>query len=231
MLTSTSLLRATSAGVAQAVAPCSDAQRAALPAVCVHTLSGKPARARFAAMREPMMPRPRNPIRSEGRATSSDMPASSPTRRFHAKPLAGAHRAGELPGERPPVELIVSATPWLTPLGPAGCVAAALGDQREGHLLERFDLSYDAVAPAVGARASRAPAQRIRAHAQREFALERLDGRVERVAHRDVYAAGPVRVGARSLAAAERLVVGEARVPECQVVHRALAQRAAECAE
>ncbi len=125
----------------------------------------------------------------------------------------------------------MSALPGLAPVGPAGRVAAALGDQREGHLLERFDLAHDAVAAAVEPRAARAAAQGIGADAQREFALERLDGRVERVAHRDVNAAGPIGVGAGALAAAERLVVGEARVAEREVVHRALAEGAAERAE
>ena len=51
-------------GVDRATASCSAAHRAALPGVCVQTVSGKPARRTLAAIREPMIPRPRNPIRS-----------------------------------------------------------------------------------------------------------------------------------------------------------------------
>ena len=69
------------------------AQRSALPGVCVQTVSGKPARATLAAMREPMMPRPRKPMRS-------DMPESSTTGRFDAQPLARLERAGDLAGQR-----------------------------------------------------------------------------------------------------------------------------------
>ena len=38
--------------------------RSALPGVCVHAVRGKPARAMLAAIRDPMMPSPRKPMRS-----------------------------------------------------------------------------------------------------------------------------------------------------------------------
>src|SRR5271167_2525139 len=218
MLRTMSLRSATAAGVSNACAPCAEAQPSALPGVCVQTLRGKPARATFAAMREPMMPRPRKPIRS-------DMAESSSTGRFDAYPLAGLERAGELAGQSAPVELVAAALPRLAAVGPSGRVAAALGDQREGHLRERFDLPHDAVAAAMEPAAAGAAAQGVLGDAQREFALERLDGRVQGVAHRDVHAARAVGVRAGALAAAEGLVVGEERVPEREVVHRALAER------
>ena len=55
---STSHRAASSTGVVACAAPCSAAHAAALPGVRVATVSAKPARARFAAIREPMMPRP-----------------------------------------------------------------------------------------------------------------------------------------------------------------------------
>ena len=62
---------------------------------------------------------------------------------------ARVERAGGLAGQSFPVELIAPASTRSAALGPGRCVAAALGDQREGHLLERFDLARHAVAAAV----------------------------------------------------------------------------------
>ncbi len=58
--------------------------------------------------------------------------------------------------------------------------------------------------------AAAAPAHRELADADRKLALERLDRGVQRVRHRHVDRARAVGVGAGALAAAERLVVGEA---------------------
>ena len=55
---------AASAGVAAARTPCSSANRSALPSLCVHTDTSKPARARFAAMGPPMIPSPQKATRS-----------------------------------------------------------------------------------------------------------------------------------------------------------------------
>ena len=121
--------------------------------------------------------------------------------------------------------------PGSPPCGAARGMAPALGDQREGHVRQRFELAHDAVAAAMAPGAPGAAAQRVLEDAQRKLPLERLDRRVERVAHRDVHAARSVGVRAGALAAAERLVVGEARVAEREVVHRALALRAPERAE
>src|SRR2546426_485587 len=67
--------------------------------------------------------------------------------------------------------------------------------------------------------------QRVAPYSQRILELERLDGGRERVRHRHVHAARPVRRRARPLAATDRLVVGEAVVAERHVVHRPLALR------
>ena len=110
-------------------------------------------------------------------------------------------------------------------------MAAALGDQREGHRLQRFDLAHHAVAAAPAPGAARPATQGVLHQAQGKFALERLDRRVQGVAHRHVHRAGPVGVRARPLAAADRLVVGEARAAEREVVHRPLPQGTAEGSE
>ena len=89
---------------------------------------------------------------------------------------------------------------------------------------QRLELADDAVAAAPAPGAAAAASQRVARYAQRELELERLDRRVEGVAHRHVDAARAVGVGAGALSAAERLVVGERLVAEREVVHRALAR-------
>ena len=54
-----------------------------------------------------------------------------------------------LAGERTPVEQVAPARARPAAVGSARRAAAALGDQREGHLGERFELAHDAVAAAV----------------------------------------------------------------------------------
>ena len=121
--------------------------------------------------------------------------------------------------------------PSAPPRGAARRVPAALGDQRQLHRRERLELAHDPVAAAVRARAARAAPDRVLDDPQRELELQRLDRRVQRVRHRDVHAGRAVGVRARALAAAERLVVREGVGAEREVVHRALAERAAERAE
>src|ERR1700691_3127578 len=93
MLTTMSLARATSPGVSTATASCSDAQAAALPGVCVQTVSGKPARATLAAIREPMIPRPRKPIRS-GMSRAYDFEALRPPQAPDPQYRPGADEKG-----------------------------------------------------------------------------------------------------------------------------------------
>src|SRR3954452_19679617 len=107
-------------------------------------------------------------------------------------------------------------------------MAPALRDQRVAHVRERLDLADDAVTAAMRPVAAGAAADRVLDRADRELALERLDGCVERVAHGYVDAARSVSVLTGALAAAERLVVGELVVAEREVVHRSLAERTSE---
>ena len=102
---------------------------------------------------------------------------------------------------------------------------APLGHDREAAVLEHAQLAHHAVAAVVAARAAGAEPQRPALDAQRVAELERLDRRGERVGHRHVDGARAVRVRARALPAADRLVVGEPRVAERDVVHRPLPLR------
>ena len=78
---------------------------------------------------------------------------------------------------------------------------------------------------------ARAPPERILDHPHRKLELERLDRGVERVAHRHVHAARAVRVRARALTAADRLVVDDVFGPERDVVHRPLSESSPEGAQ
>ena len=212
-------------------APCSARPASALPGVCVQTLSGKPAAATLAAIREPMIPRPRKPIRSLAglpgcRAAIAE---SSPTGRFDAQPLARAQRAGRLAGQRAPVEQVAPGRAGLA----AGCARAARGGgaRRSARRSSRGAPRSSRTTPSPPRWRPAPPEPRRSAYSITRSGNSRSSasiGRVQRVAHRHVHAARPVGVRARALAAAERLVVGEALVAERQVVHRPLALGAAE---
>src|ERR1700722_20258022 len=178
----------------------------------------------LAAMREPMMPRPRNPIRSDISAWGTS--ESSSARGLDAQPLSWGQRTGRLAGQRPAVEQIASRHPIAASRRSTRAVPAPLRDQREGHLLLRLDHPHHPVAAAVPALPAGAAPDRILEHPQREFPLQCLDWSVQRVAHRHVHAAWTIGLLASSLTAAERLVVGEGPIAEAEVVHRALALRA-----
>ena len=135
---------------------------------------------------------------------------SAASRGLDSQPVAGAQRAEALPGNSSPFSRFLPGAPGSPPSTPGGAVAAPLGDQRVAHLVERLELAGHAVA---AARRPAPPESRRSAYldgAQRELELERLDRRVQRVRHGHVDGARTVGVRARALAAAERLVVGEA---------------------
>src|SRR5947209_6386296 len=145
--------------------------------------------------------------------------------RLDTQPVAGRQPTRRLAGQRPLVEPVGTGRTILAAVGPARRMAPTLGDQREVDRLERLELAHDPVAAALATRATGAAPHGGAYDAQRKGALERLDRRVERVAHRHVDGAraGCIRAGA--LTAPDRLVVAEPLVAECQVVHRALALR------
>src|SRR4051794_18986341 len=144
-----------------------------------------------------MMPSPMNPT------ACSAMPATS--RRLDPQSLAGAQATGRLARHLLAVDEVAARLARLAAVGSGGRMSAALAYERVMQVGQRLQLAYDAVAALVLARAARASPQRVLGHPQRELQLQRLHRRVERVRHRDVHAARPVRVLAGALAAAQRL--------------------------
>src|SRR4051794_33283692 len=170
-------------------------------AVRFQTVTSNPAAIRLAAIGSPMIPRPRN-------ATRSGFAMSATSGGLDSQPVAAPQSTGGLGRRLVAVHEVAARGAWLASGGALRPVTAALGDERVGHLLERLDLADHAVAAAMPAFAAGTAAHRVLDGAQRELELERLHRRVERVAHRHVHRVRAVGVLARSLAAAERLVVG-----------------------
>src|SRR6266508_4356322 len=148
------------------------------------------------------------------------MPAAAG--RLYRDDVAGLEVARHLCRNELPVQQVAPGCSRFTAALALRRVTASLADDREATVLEHAQPSNDAVAAPMPACAARAEPQRIELDAQRVLQLERLDRGRERVRHRDVHAARPVRVRTRALTAADRLVVGEAVVTECAVVHRSL---------
>ena len=114
--------------------------------------SGRSSRATSAAGSATRSRAHRSPGRAVPAAAAASRCADAARRAASPSPSARAprRRAGCGP-----------ARPASPPSAPGGRVAAALGDERVRHLLERLDLADDAVAAAVRARAARAAAQRV----------------------------------------------------------------------
>src|SRR4029079_9355074 len=89
--------------------------------------------------------------------------------------------------------------------------------------LQRLDLPDDAVTAAMCGLTAGSETECVAANSEWIGELERLGRRRERVRHGHVRDRGPVGARRAALPATDRLVVGEAVVPECDVVHRALA--------
>src|SRR5262249_20933126 len=123
------------------------------------------------------------------------------------------------------VEEVAARRAVLAPVAAARRALAPLAQDREPAVLERAQLADDAVAAAMRAAATATETQRVALDTERVRELQRLDRSRQRVRHRDVHARRPVRIPACALAAADRLVVGEAVVPDRDVVHRALTLR------
>src|SRR3954468_9076041 len=140
---------AASAGVAAARPPCSDANRSALAESRVQTLSSRPAPARFAAIGQPMIPRPRKAMRS-------GLSMSTTSGCLDSKSVAGLQLPERLAGYLRPVQEVPTRLAGLAARGLGRAVAPALRDQRVAHRLERLELADHAVAAAVRAAAARA---------------------------------------------------------------------------
>src|SRR4051794_3467885 len=152
----------------------------------------------WAAIGLPMMPSPR-------KATRSCFAMSTTSRGLDPQTVTGPQATGRLRLELLAVDGVPPALARVAARSARRGVAAALGQQRVGHVVKRFELADDAVAALVLAGAARSASHGVLDRAQGELELERLDRRVQGVRHRDVHGTGPVGVRARALAAAERL--------------------------
>src|ERR671918_1471905 len=149
-------------------------------------------------------------------------PETAPARSLDRHRLPGGEGARGLGGKRLPVQEVPSGGPRLPAPGAPGAARPPLAHDRDPAGLESRDLADDAVPAVAPAAAAGAEPERVALDAQRVGELERFHRRVEGVRHGHVHPRGAVRVGAGALPAADRLVVGEARGPEREVVHRPL---------
>src|SRR3954447_13123998 len=101
-------------------------------------------------------------------------PVASSAGGLEAQPLAGAQLPGGLRRDLAAVDEVAPDRAVGSAVGPGGRGPAALGKQREGHVLQRLALAHDAVAAAEAPGAAAAAAQLVARHAQREGLLERL---------------------------------------------------------
>src|SRR4051812_50008343 len=101
-----------------------------------------------------MIPSPRN-------ATFSRFAMSATSWGLDPQPVAAPQSTGGLGRDLVAVHEVAPAGARLAAGGAARRVAAALGDQRPAHLVERLDLAHHAVAAALGAPAARVAPHRV----------------------------------------------------------------------
>src|SRR5450755_1018766 len=130
-------------------------------------------------------------------------------RSLDPQPLTGRQLAHRLRRQFLAVEQVSPGLAGVPSGGPRWAVPTAFGDQRVVKRRERLELADHTISALVPPPPTGAAPERVLHRAQWELELERLDRGVERVAHRDVHAARAVRVRARALSAADRLVVGD----------------------
>src|SRR5688572_14193816 len=134
-----------------------------------------------------MMPSPRNATRLIGPAAMA-----TTSRGLDSQPIAAREATERLGWEILGVEEVATGLPVASAVGAGGSVAAALGEQRVGHVGLSLELADDAVPAVVLAAAAAVSSHGVLDRAQRELELERLDRGVERVRHRDVHGARAV---------------------------------------
>src|SRR6266487_7141315 len=140
---------------------------------------------------------------------SGGLAPAAAARRLDPQPVAGLELALALRRQGLAVQRVGARRTVAARGAAARRMPPALGDQREAHRRQRLELANDAVAAAMAAAAAAPAPEPELADPQGELCLERLDGRVKRVRHRDVDRARPVCVRAGALPAADRLVVRE----------------------
>src|SRR5687767_12028776 len=114
----------------------------------------------FAAIGLPMIPRPRNAMRSSPAMCTTSWCLDS-------QPIAGPEATRRLRLELLAIEQVATALAVAAAVGPAWRVAAPLREQRVAHVGQRLDLADDAVAPGVPPVAAAAPAHCVLDRAQR----------------------------------------------------------------
>ena len=139
--------------------------------------------------------------------------------------VAGGQVTCHLGGQLLAVQEIAPGSARQAALGSLRAMGPPLRDHREAAGLEDAELPDDPVAAAVSPRSAGLHAKLVALHAQWVGELQRLGRRRQRVRHGHVHARGAIRLCAGALAAADRLVVRKAIVPEGDVVHRALTLR------
>src|SRR5690606_5634893 len=150
--------------------------------------------------------------------------------------VAGFDFDGRLGGEAlaaavPPDQPILAGCPRLAAGETPRAVAPAFAHQRERGGLVEGQLTADAIASSVLSASAAPPPlpaspapppQSGPEHPQRVVGLDRLPGSVLRVRHPGLDARLPVASRSSPLTSRDRLVVGEAVVPDQAVVHRPL---------
>src|SRR3954452_19191877 len=151
-------------GVAARSAPVAFATASAFSRVRFQTVSSKPARATFAAIREPMIPIPRNAMRLIGSGIRRRLPGRSvpaTAGRLYPQPVAGLQGARRLRRQLVAVQQVAAGLARLAAVRAGRRVAAALGDQRVAHLVECLQLAHHPVAAAELAVTARPPPHRV----------------------------------------------------------------------
>src|SRR4051812_49972364 len=100
-----------------------------------------------------MIPRPRN-------ATRSGFAISATSGGLDSQPVAAPQRTGGLRSDLLAVHEVQARGAGLAARSALRAVPPAFGDQRVGHLVERFDLAHHAVAAALSAATARATPHR-----------------------------------------------------------------------
>src|SRR5215213_8351933 len=139
-------------------------------------------------------------------------PVAAAAGRLDPEHVARDQVTRHLRGELRVVEEVAPSGSRSTAALALGRVPPPLADDRGAARLENADLADDAVAAAARPLSARPEPEPVALDAQRIRELESLHGRVERVRHGHVDGGGAVRAGTGALAAADRLVVGEALV-------------------
>src|SRR5262249_50486257 len=145
---------------------------------------------------------------------------SAPARRLDPYQVSRFECARDLRGKLDTVQEVSSRRARASSPRALRRPSATLREDREPAWLEHPELADDTVSAAKAAGTPGAKTQEVPLDTHRISELQRLDRRVEGIRHRHVDSRRAYSVSTGALAAADRLVVGEASVAERDVVHR-----------